>query len=151
MSSTSPAKNNAPTGSVTTAMPSIPLYAADTVALILRLEKRTMGADVRQAFLAVEQGKAELLIPAMVCTEMMYLAERKRITATIGDVESYLARYTACREAPLTLAIVKVAQTIRDIPELHDRLIAATAISYGATLLTNDTTIRASLHLQTLW
>jgi predicted nucleic acid-binding protein len=140
MSNSSPA-NKAP----------IPLYAADTVALILRLEKRTMGAHAHQAFLAVEQGQADLLLPAMVCSEMMYLAERKRITATIGDVERYLARHTACREAPLTLAIVKVAQAIRDIPELHDRLIAATAVYHNATLLTNDMTILASTAVQTLW
>lgn len=140
MSNSSPA-NKAP----------IPLYAADTVALILRLEKRTMGAHARQVFLAVEQEQAQLLLPAMLCTEIMYLAERKRIVATIGDVESYLARYPVCREAPLTLAIVKVAQTIRDIPELHDRLIAATAIHHNATLLTNDNTILASTFVQTLW
>lgn len=151
MSNNSPTQNNAPSASITTTTPSTPLYAADTVALILRLEKRTMGANALQAFLTVEQGQAELLLPAMVYTEIMYLAERKRIIATVGDVERYLARHTTCREAPLILAIVKVAQTIRDIPELHDRLIAATAIYHNATLLTNDTTILASTSVQTLW
>ena len=127
------------------------LYVADTVALILRLEKRAMGGNARQVFLAVGQGQAKLLLPAMVFAELMYLVGRKRITATLSDVEVYLSTYPACREAPLTLAIVKAAQTITDISELHDRLIAATAIHYKAVLLTNDMTISASTHLQTLW
>lgn len=128
-----------------------PVYVADTVALVLRLEKRTMGAAVDQAFQDVEQKKAQLLLPAMVFAEIMYLSERKRITATLADVETYLTTQTSCKAAPLTLEIMKAAQTITDIPELHDRLIAATAVHYKAILLTNDTTISASTSLQTLW
>lgn len=124
---------------------------ADTVALVLHLEKRTMGTAVDQAFQDVEQKKAQLLLPAMVFAEIMYLSERKRITATLADVETYLTTQTSCMAAPLTLEIVKAAQTITDIPELHDRLIAATAVHHKATLLTNDTTISASTYLQTLW
>ncbi|MCB0122787.1 MAG: PIN domain-containing protein [Caldilineaceae bacterium] len=124
---------------------------ADTVALVLHLEKRTMGTAVDQAFQDVEQKKAQLLLPAMVFAEIMYLNERKRITATLADVETYLTTQTSCMAAPLTLEIVKAAQTITDIPELHDRLIAATAVHHKATLLTNDTTISASTYLQTLW
>lgn len=127
------------------------LYVADTVALVLRLEKRVMGNYVRQAFLAVEKGEANLLVPAMALTEIMYLSQRKRITATLAEVEKYLATYPAYREAPLTLAIVKTAQGITDIPELHDRLIAATASHHNAILLTNDLTISASTQVQTLW
>ena len=66
---------------------------ADTVALILRLEKRTMGMAAQQAFQTVEAGQDQLLVPAMVCSEIMYLAERKRIAATLGDVERYLDQH----------------------------------------------------------
>ena len=103
---------------------------ADTVALVLHLEKRTMGTAVDQAFQDVEQKKAQLLLPAMVFAEIMYLSERKRITATLSDVETYLTTQTSCNAAPLTLEIMKAAQTITDIPELHDRLIAATAVHH---------------------
>ena len=54
----------------------------------------------------------------MVCAEIMYLNERKRITATLADVETYLTTQTCCMAAPLTLEIVKAAQTITDIPEI---------------------------------
>ncbi|MCB0111891.1 MAG: hypothetical protein KDE53_38465, partial [Caldilineaceae bacterium] len=76
-----------------------------------------MGTAVDQAFQDVEQKKAQLLLPAMVFAEIMYLNERKRITATLADVETYLTTQTSCMAAPLTLEIVKAAQTITDIPE----------------------------------
>ena len=150
MSNSSPA--NSREDVQVTPIPAAPRrYVADTVALILRLEKRTMGMAAQQAFQTVEAGQDQLLVPAMVCSEIMYLAERKRIAATLGDVERYVATYATCQEAPLTLAIVKAAQAITDIPELHDRLIAATAVHHQGTLLTNDITITASDHVQTLW
>lgn len=152
MSNSSPASSSA-TNQPAASAPSAPspIYVADTVALVLRLEKRTMGAAVEQAFQEIEQQRAQLLLPAMVFAEIMYLSGRKRITATLADVETYVTAQPSCMAAPLTLEIVKAAQTINDIPELHDRLIAATAVHHKAILLTNDVTISASTHVQTLW
>ncbi|MEZ4866308.1 MAG: PIN domain-containing protein [Caldilineaceae bacterium] len=103
-------------------------YIADTVALILRLEQRQMGARARAIFADVEAGNASLYVPAMVLAEILYLSERKRIQATLADVRSYMNRYPLCKEQPLSFAMITTAQMITDIPELHDRLIAATAV-----------------------
>ena len=126
-------------------------YVVDTVALILRLEARRMGMQARQRFIEMEQGAARLYVPTIVFAEILYLAERKRITTTLAKAHAYLLQFPYCVEAPLTLAIAITAQTIDDIPELHDRLIAATALHRQLPLLTNDTKIGASTHVQTIW
>ncbi len=126
-------------------------YVADTVAMILRLEKRTLGNRARQAFVEVEQGNANLYLPGMVFAEIMYLSERKRIVATLVDVRAYMQHNPTCHELPLSFDIVTHAQSITDIPELHDRLIAATAIHLRAPLITTDTVISQSKHLKTMW
>ena len=51
---------------------------------------------------------------------------------------------TNYRTEPLTLDILKVASTITDVPELHDRLIAAFAVYLDVPLLTNDPELIAS-------
>ncbi len=51
---------------------------------------------------------------------------------------------------PLSLEILKTASEITDIPELHDRLIAATARYLDIPLITNDPVIRASKFVDTL-
>lgn len=126
-------------------------YVIDTVALVLRLESRQMGNQAQQKFMDAEQGLARLYVPTMVFAEILYLAERKRITCSLADIHTYLNRFPTCVEAPLTLAITFAAQRVTDIPELHDRLIAATAFHLHLPLLTNDTKIIASRHVQTLW
>ena len=54
-------------------------------------------------------------------------------------------------EYPLNLRVVRAAQQITDIPELHDRLIAATAKALDTKLITNDLKIQASSFVQTIW
>lgn len=126
-------------------------YVVDTVAFVLRLESRQMGSQARQKFVEAEQGHTRLYVPTMVFAEILYLAERKRISCSLVDARAYLSRFTTCVEAPLTLAVILAAQHVTDIPELHDRLIAATALHLNLPLLTNDTKIVAARSVQTLW
>jgi len=46
--------------------------------------------------------------------------------------------------------ILKTASEIDDIPELHDRLIAATARYLGLSLITNDPVIKNSQFVEVL-
>lgn len=132
--------------------PTKPRYAADTVALILRLENRRLGTDAAEAFSAAEQNRAVLYIPAFVFAEVMYLSEKQRISISITEVAAYIELHSeSVHEAPLDSLIVRTAQQITDVPELHDRLIAATARAYAAVLITNDSTLRASQFIQTIW
>jgi predicted nucleic acid-binding protein len=50
----------------------------------------------------------------------------------------------------LSLEILKTAAEIDDIPELHDRLIAATAKYLDLPLITNDPMIRDSRFIEVL-
>ncbi len=40
---------------------------------------------------------------------------------------------------------------ITDIPELHDRIIAATAVLLGLSLISKDSVIGKSAFLETIW
>ena len=126
-------------------------YVADTIALVLRIERRKMGPAAKKAFEAVESGQVGLHLPGMVLAEILYLAERRRISASLQEVEEYLRRHPTCKEAPLGLAVIRSAVEISDIPELHDQLIAATARQLHCVLVTNDPVIQASAFVKTVW
>ena len=133
-------------------------YVTDTMALVLHLESRRMGSEARTAFSAAERGeKASIYVPAMVVAEILYLSERGRIEATIEDVSNLLPRPGEIARdgrfglAPLDLWVLEAAARIKDIPEFHDRLIAATAVVRDVPLITNDPVIRASAFVRTVW
>lgn len=129
----------------------IPEYVTDTVGLVLFLEQRKLEPKAKQIFRDAENGKAILFIPVMVLAEILYLSEKGRITLSLPDVSQYLQKHPHFKEYPLTISVVESAAQISDIPELHDRLIAATARLHGVELITNDLTIQASKYLNTIW
>ena len=95
--------------------------------------------------------KATVYIPAMGFAEILYLSERHKISTSLKDVSDYLNQHPSFIEYPLDMNVIQSARQINDIPELHDRLIAATAKVLDAKLITNDLKIQASAFIQTVW
>ncbi len=126
-------------------------YVTDTMALILHLENRRSSDTVKAIFDSADQGKTTIYIPALVFAEILYLSERQRITLNLDEVEIHLKSFQNYKELPMSFEIIKNAQQIRDVPELHDRLIAATAHSLNLQLITNDPKIQASQFVNTVW
>jgi len=126
-------------------------FVTDTMAIILRLEKRKMSQNAKSLFQSTEAGETFIYIPSMVFAEILYLSEKNRIKASLDNVESYLKQYPNFKEYPLSFSEFKNVAKIKDIPELHDRLIAGTALSLNLPLITNDPIIEASTFVKTIW
>lgn len=126
-------------------------YVADTMAIVLHLENRKSSVNVKRIFDAADTGNTIIHIPAIVFAEILYLSEKQRISLTLADVEKQLQNFSSYREMPLSFEIIEQAGKITDIPELHDRLIAATAKFLNIELITNDQKIQSSTLVKTAW
>jgi predicted nucleic acid-binding protein len=126
-------------------------FVTDTMGLILRMEQRKLSQRVKHIFDDVEKGKAVVYIPAMVFSEILYLGENRRIGISIKDAADYLVRYPNYKEYPLSFPVIRSSARIVDIRELHDRLIAGTALFLNLELITNDPVIQASEFVKTIW
>lgn len=113
-------------------------YVTDTQALVKFMTgRRVINENAHQAFLAADRGDARIILPAVVLMEVMYLFEKHRIPISLLHIEDLMQSDNYLFEA-LSLEVLKVATEIDDIPELHDRLIAATARALDLPLITND-------------
>lgn len=126
-------------------------YVADTVAVIVYLENRRLGADTQVIFDSAENANTIIHIPAIVFAEILYLTEKRRIATNLQDLNNLLQKHPNFRESPLTQAIIETAELITDIPELHDRLIVATARHLKLELITTDVKIKDSAFVNTVW
>lgn len=126
-------------------------FVIDTMALVLRLEKRKLSQKVNAIFNNAENGDVDLIIPAMVVAEVGYLAERKRIETNLKDLRKYCSKYKSIVIEPITEEIIERTFEIDDIPELHDRIIAGTALKKGLKLITNDPVISCSRFINVIW
>ena len=125
-------------------------YVSDTQALVkFMMGKKVINDKAHQAFLAADKGECTIIIPAVVLMEVLYLFEKNRIEFSLLHTEDLLKGQNYQFE-PLSLEILKTASEIDDIPELHDRLITATARYLDIPIITNDPVIRKSQFVKIL-
>jgi predicted nucleic acid-binding protein len=125
-------------------------FVTDTQALVkFMMGKKVINDAAHQAHLSADQGEAVIIIPAIVLMEVMYLFEKNRVEIGILQTEDLMESQNYQFE-PLSLEILKAASQIHDIGELHDRLIAATAMHLDLPLITNDPVIMNSEFVEIL-
>lgn len=126
-------------------------YVAESMSLILRLENRKMPGKVKKIFQQAEKGKAKINIPSMVFAEIGYLSEKRKIDTSLEETKKYLLKHPDIRETPMCFQNIIHAFEIDDIPELHDRLIAALGKQLDIPILTNDPDIQNSKRVKSIW
>jgi predicted nucleic acid-binding protein len=125
-------------------------FVTDTQALVkFMMGKKVINDRSHQAYQSADKGQSTIIIPAIVLMEMLYLFEKNRIDVGLLQTEE-LFKSQNYQFEPLSFDILKTAAEIDDIPELHDRLIVATAKYLGLKLITNDPEICESLHVTVL-
>jgi PIN domain nuclease of toxin-antitoxin system len=130
-------------------------FVADTHALIWYLEDSSrLGVAARSAFNACDKGEADVYIPTICLVEIIYLQEKGRIPADLlTQLEDELqAGKTGLIIADLTIEVAKTMKRIprTAVPDMPDRIIAATALHLGFSLLSRDRKIQLA-SVDTIW
>ncbi len=127
-------------------------YVTDTMGLIRHLAKsEKLGKNASEIFEDADTSDCVVFIPAMVLMEILCLSEKNRISTTLPDVTQLTQNSTNYQIYPITTEVILKAKEITDIPELHDRIIAATAVLLGLGLISRDSVIGKSAFLTTIW
>jgi PIN domain nuclease of toxin-antitoxin system len=92
-----------------------------------------------------------IIIPSVVLAEIMYIAGKGKITLTFDQTLQRIDSYENFIVASLDVEILKVADKIEAKLEMHDKLIAATALYYNASLITRNSLITKSGVCTTIW
>ena len=133
----------------------MPDAVTDTHALIWYLESDArLGADASKIYDECDRGQAIVYVPTMCLVEIVFLQEKGRIPSHLKTAfESKLKSGTSGLViADMTTGVVDAMATIlrTDVPEMPDRIIAATARHLGLPLMSRDHKIRSS-SVTTIW
>ena len=128
---------------------------ADTHALVWYLmNDPRLSPAAKAAFTTAATHGQFVGIPAISIVEIIYLTEKERIPqAALTSLQSQLnSQQTVLQVIPLDEAISFHVQQINrtTVPEMPDRIIAATALAYDLPLLSRDHKIQAT-GLQVIW
>lgn len=127
----------------------------DTHAIIWLLHgDRRLSQSALQAINAASRQEAQIALSSISLIETAYLEEKGRVpTDTLSGILSLLdAPNASLIEIPVNRQIVSALLGIAraEVPDMPDRVIAATAAYLGIPLISHDARITAS-YIQTIW
>jgi PIN domain nuclease of toxin-antitoxin system len=129
--------------------------AAETHAVVWYVEASPLLSAPALATLQAAVGNGDPIYVSSVClVEIAYLAEKGKLPAALFDriVQMLRRGDMALREAPFTVDMSDALRGISRalVPDMPDRMIAATAVTLGVPLVTRDQRIRSS-GVPTIW
>ena len=124
-----------------------------TIVWYLASDRRLSAKAVDALDSASAVGRA-IHVPSICLVELTYLVEKERLPSIARDrlVKALDAPSAACRLAPLDRMVADALEFVdrNEIPDLPDRIVAATALALQVLLISRDGKIRAS-KVQTIW
>jgi PIN domain nuclease of toxin-antitoxin system len=127
----------------------------DTHGLIWYLQNDSrLSPAASQAFDECDRGEITIFVPVICLVEVVYLEEKGRIPPGLkAKLDLVLASgASGLAIADLTQEVVIAMQQIprAAVPDMPDRIIAATAVALGLSLISRDHKIQAS-SVTTIW
>ena len=129
-------------------------FITDTVGLARYLEDN-LPSPASDVFSLAERGEASILVPQIVIGEFIYIAlkGRLRLADPKGAVKQVLDELRGTSfifQSNFPEDGWDIFLSL-DIPELHDRLIAAEAMTRSLSLISNDPLFRKVHGLEVIW
>ena len=127
-------------------------FVVDTHALWWYLrspERLTTAASA--VFRLAETGNATIIVPAIAVAEFYFLSAKLGQPIPPSDLLAALDAVGGIELSDLGRAQLEKLDRFPEIPEMHDRLIAAEAAALDAPVVTRDETLTASVQIETVW
>ena len=129
-----------------------PVFVLDTHVLYWYLrqpQRLSVAADA--IFRLAEAGGARLIVPAISIAELYYLSVKVGYPVAPSAVLDALKGVAAIEVSDLGETQLRMLDVVTDVPEMHDRLIAAEALSRNAAVVTRDQSLARSSQIATVW
>ncbi len=127
-------------------------FVADTHALLWWFTDSTrISSKAAGIFEKSERGEGIIFIPSIVIAEALSIFDKKRIDFDFGKLFKMINDSEHFFIISLDLPILEEMIALKEIPELHDKIIVSTAKHLNIPIITKDSILQASQSIETVW
>jgi len=127
-------------------------YVTDTHGLIWYLTgNKKLGKEALNLFEKADKGDITIIVPVIVLAEIIYICEKREAGLKIQQVFDTIKKSLNYVVYNLDMDVLEKVTTIKDILEIHDRIIIATSLLTNSKLITKDEEISNSKIVDTIW
>jgi PIN domain nuclease of toxin-antitoxin system len=127
-------------------------FVTDTHALLWWfIDSPKMSPTAGEIFERCEKGESLIFIPSIVIAEALSIFDKKRIAFDFRRLFQLINESENFVLVALDYPILQKMLGLRELPELHDKIIVSTAKYLNLPLITKDKTIQNLSFLKTIW
>jgi PIN domain nuclease of toxin-antitoxin system len=127
-------------------------FTTDTHALLWWfVDSPKISPKASEIFERCEAGQNIIFIPSIVLAEAISIFEKKRISFDFRKLFKRIEESGHFVVVPLDYSILQKMLDLKDIQELHDKIIVATTRYLNAPLVTKDRLIQSLPYIKTVW
>ena len=133
----------------------MPAVVVDTHTIVWYLSADSqLSANAIDALDTATAAGERIYVPSICLVELIYLVEKGRLPIAARDrlIHALDDPAAPCLLAPLDRTVADALESVSrlEVPDMPDRIVAATAVALRVPLISRDRKIRAS-QVQTLW
>jgi PIN domain nuclease of toxin-antitoxin system len=127
-------------------------FIADTHALVWWFtDSPRLSSKASDVLKECEKGENVIFIPSIVLAEALSIFEKKRIAFNFKKLFKKINESENFIIIPLDSVILRKMIDLKEVPELHDKIIVSTARYLDLPIITKDKFLLNLSHIKTIW
>ena len=127
-------------------------FVADTHSLLWWFtDSPRLSSKAAEIFEKCEKGENIIFIPSIVIAETLSIFDKKRITFNFKNLLKKIHTSENFVLIALDYPILQKMLALKEVPELHDKIIVSTAKYLKVPIITKDKTLQNVPFVKTIW
>ncbi len=127
-------------------------FITDTHALLWWFtDSPKISAQASAIFEGCEQGENVIFVPAIVIAEALSIFDKKRVAFDFKKLFRKISNSDNFVIIALDFPILQKMVDLKEVPELHDKIIVSTSKYLNLPIITKDDVLHSLSHIKTVW
>ncbi len=110
-----------------------------------------LSSKASEIFKICEKGEIIIFIPSIVIAELISIFDKKRVTFNFRNLFKKIRKSENFVLIALHYPILEKMVTLKEVTELHDKIIASTAKYLKVPIITKDKTLQMLPSIKAIW